>query len=105
MTLADADVELTSTSESAGDLTAAWELTDGTLTISGVDASGLEVTTTATMDGEALDLPEGSAEDAIEALPPTSSTATCDAGALALVTSMQSDEDTEPVTITYLLRR
>lgn len=98
-------VELTSESRSTGDLTGRWALAGDQLTISDIDSSGLDVTTSGTLDGEELELPEGSAEDAIEALPPTASTATCSASTLTLVTSLQSDESSEPVTMAYTLRR
>lgn len=101
---ADGD-ELTSTSTSAGELTGTWTLVDGVLTIADVDPTDLAVTTTATLDDEPLDVPAGSAEDAIEALPPTSSDAACDDGALALVTTLPGDEGDDPVSITYVLRR
>ncbi len=97
--------ELSSSSRSVGDLTARWSLAGDQLTVSDVDSSGLEVTTTGTIDGEDLDVPDGSAEDAIEALPPTVSTATCSAGTLTLVSAIQEDESSEPVSITWTLRR
>jgi hypothetical protein len=105
MTMRSDDTELTSRSESSGDLTGAWSLAGDQLTISDVDSSGLDVTTTATMDGETLDVPPASPEDAIEALPPTLSTATCADGTLVLAAALAQDEDSDPVTITYTLRR
>ena len=105
LTVAADGTELTSSSRSTGDLTGRWELAGDRLTISEVDSSGLDVTTTGTLDGEDLDVPDGSAEDAIEALPPTVSTVTCSASTLTLVSSLQEDESSEPVPITYTLRR
>ncbi|MCC2315434.1 hypothetical protein [Cellulomonas xiejunii] len=105
MTMSGDGVELTSESRSTGDLTGRWALTGDQLTISDVDSSGLDVTTSGTLDGEDLELPEGSAEDAIEALPPTASTATCSASTLTLVMSLQPDESSEPLTMAYTLRR
>ncbi|MBF0687034.1 MAG: hypothetical protein IR158_04605 [Cellulomonas sp.] len=105
MTMSGDGVELTSESRSTGDLTGRWALAGDQLTISDIDSAGLDVTTSGTLDGEELELPEGSAEDAIEALPPTASTATCSASTLTLVASLQSDESSEPVTMAYTLRR
>lgn len=105
MTMSADGSELTSTSRSTGDLTGRWTLAGDQLTISDIDSSGLDVTTTGTLDGEELEVPEGSADDAIEALPPTASTATCSASTLTLVTSLQADESSDPVTMTYTLRR
>ncbi|MBO0923195.1 hypothetical protein J1G44_01695 [Cellulomonas sp. zg-ZUI199] len=105
MTIAADGAELSSSSRSAGDLTGTWSLTDDQLTISDVDTSGLRVTTTGTLDGEELDVPDGAAEDAIEALPPTVSTATCSPSTLTLVSTLQADESSEPTTLTYTLRR
>ncbi|MFC0644968.1 hypothetical protein [Cellulomonas phragmiteti] len=97
--------ELRSTSASAGDLEGTWVLADGVLTIADVDPQDLDVTTTATLGGDPLDVPAGSAEDAIEALPPTSSTATCSPDALALTASPPADAGGDAVGITYVLRR
>jgi len=105
MTIAADGAELSSSSRSAGDLTGTWALAGDSLTISDVDTSGLRVTTTSAMNGEELDVPDGSAEDAIEALPPTASTATCSPSTLTLVSSLQADESSEPITLTYTLRR
>lgn len=96
---------LTSSATSAGDLTGTWALDGPTLVISDVDTSDLTVDTAATLDGEAVEVPAGSAEDAIEVLPPTSSTATCGPDRLALVMSLVQDEDAAPVEVTYTLRR
>ncbi|WP_152667248.1 MULTISPECIES: lipocalin family protein [Cellulomonas] len=105
MTMRSDETELTSRSESSGDLTGAWSLDGDRLTISDVDSSGLDVTTTAEMDGETLDVPPGAPEDAIEALPPTLSTATCSDDTLVLAADLTQDEGGDPVTISYTLRR
>lgn len=105
MTMSADGSELTSTSASTGDLTGAWSLEGGVLVISDVDTADLTVDTAATMDGEDLDVPAGTAQDAIEVLPPTSSTASCGPDRLALVMTLQEDEDAEPVAVTYTLRR
>ena len=105
MTLSSDGEELTSATASTGDLTGAWSLAGDLLTISDVDAAGLDVTTTATLGGESIDVPPGSAQDAIEALPPTVSTVTCGTATLTLATATVADEDSEPVSLTYTLRR
>ncbi|UZN02422.1 hypothetical protein [Cellulomonas sp. S1-8] len=99
------DSDLTSSSVSTGVLTGAWALDADSLVISDVDTSELEVATTATLDGEDLEVPDGTPEDAIEVLPPTASTASCGADRLTLQMSVLQDEDADPVSITYVLRR
>ncbi|MBO3094309.1 hypothetical protein [Cellulomonas dongxiuzhuiae] len=105
MTMSADGSELTSTSRSTGGLTGRWALAGDQLSISDIDSSGLDVTTSGTLDGEELEVPKGSADDAIEALPPTASTATCSTSTLTLVTSLQADASSDPVTMAYTLRR
>ena len=105
VTFAGDDGDLTSTAASSGDLTGVWSLEGDTLVISDVDTADLDVTTTASLDGEPVDVPAGSAEDSLEALPPTTSTASCGPARMTLVSTLVQDEDAEPVTITYTLRR
>jgi len=105
MTMRSDGAELTSTSTSTGSLAGAWTLAGDQLTISDVDTRDLDVTTTAALDDDPVDVPAGSAQDAIEALPPTVSTMTCRTGTLTLVSSLATDEDSDPVTITHTLRR
>ncbi|MCC2335536.1 hypothetical protein [Cellulomonas wangsupingiae] len=105
MTLSSDGEELTSSTASTGDLTGVWSLAGDVLTISDVDAAGLDVTTTAALGGESIDVPPGSAQDAIEALPPTVSTVTCGTATLTLATATVADEDSDPVSLTYTLRR
>lgn len=105
MALSVAGSNLTSTSVASGDLTGAWSLDGDVLVISDVDSGDLTVSTTATMDGEQIDVPAGTAGDAIGVLPPTSSTASCGADRMRLVMPVVQDEDAEPVNVTYTLRR
>ncbi len=105
MTMSAQDDDLESTTVSSGSLAGAWSLAGDQLTISDVDTSGLDVETSATMNGEELELPAGSAEDAIEVLPPTLSTVGCSADRLSLTTTLSTDEDDEHVDVVYTLRR
>lgn len=104
VTLADEGSSLESTSVAAGTLRGTWTLDGTTLVVSDVDAAGLDVTTTASLDGDDVETPD-SPDDAIGAMPPTTSTASCGPDRAELVATLQQDEDSEPVTVTTTLRR
>lgn len=105
VTMSAGGERLTSSSRSTGTLTGTWSLDGDQLVVSDVDTSDLEVTTTATTDDEDVDVPAGSAEDTIGVLPPTLSTVGCSADRASLVSTLVTDEEGEPVTLTYPLHR
>lgn len=105
VTMSAGEDRLTSTSRSTGSLTGTWSLDLGQLVISDVDTSDLEVTTTATTDEGDVDVPAGTADDAIGVLPPTLSTVGCSPDRASLVSTLVTDEEGEPVTLTYPLHR
>lgn len=105
VTFAGEGAELTSSSTSNGTLAGTWALEGDQLTVADVDPGALQVTTRAQLDGEKVDVPPGTAEDTIEALPPTLSTVGCSDDRMSLVAALATDEESEPVSVTYTLTR
>lgn len=100
-----ADGALESRTVFRGEVTGTWRLDEDQLVVEEVVTDGLEVATTATLDGDPVEVPDGSADDAVEVLPPTLSQVTCDSAELVLASTVGTDEDAQPVTLTYTLRR
>ncbi|QGQ18577.1 hypothetical protein GC089_04090 [Cellulomonas sp. JZ18] len=98
-------MEIVTEGTSTGTMTGTWALEGDQLTLSDLDTSGLTVTTTGTMNGDPIDIPEGSAEGAMQAAPPTASTVACTEDTLTLTTTSALDESSEPLSISYTLRR
>lgn len=105
VTMSAEGMELVTESTSTGTMTGSWSLEGDQLTLADLDTSGLTVTTTGSMNGEPLDIPEGSTEAAMQAAPPSASTVTCTDDALTLTTTSAVDESSEPMSLTYTLRR
>lgn len=99
---------LTYETTTAGDADGTWSATDDQVVVSDVDPRDLDVTRRATMDGEDLDVPASSDDPLatlLEGLPPTSSTGACGADRATLAMPLVQDEGSEPVVVTYTLRR
>lgn len=88
-----------------GDATGTWRLEDDQLYVEELATDGIEAETTATLGGEAVEVPDGSPDDAVEVLPPTLSAVVCDNAELSLASTIGTDEDAQPITLTYTLRR
>ncbi|QCB92807.1 hypothetical protein [Cellulomonas shaoxiangyii] len=105
VTIAAEGMEIVTESTSTGTMTGSWTLEGDQLTLADIDTSGLTVTTSGSMNGEPLEIPEGSTEAGMEAAPPTASTVTCTDDTLTLTTTSAVDESSEPVSLSYTLRR
>ncbi|MFS0704898.1 hypothetical protein AB6N23_10285 [Cellulomonas sp. 179-A 9B4 NHS] len=105
VTMSAEGMEIATQSTSTGTMTGTWAVEGDQLTLADIDTSGMTVTTTGTMNGEPFDIPEGSTEAAMDAAPPTASTATCTADTLTLTTTSAVDESSEPLSLSYTLRR
>ena len=106
----DLDVEveggaLSSRTVFRGSVTGTWRLDGEQLYVEDLTTDALEAETTATLAGEPVEVPDGSADDAVEVLPPTLSDVTCDNATLTLASTIGTDEDSQPITLTYTLRR
>lgn len=105
VTISAEGMEIVTEGTSTGTMTGTWALEGDQLTLSDLDTSALTVTTTGTMNGEEIAIPEGSAEGAIQAAPPAASTVSCTEDTLTLTTTSAVDESSEPLSISYTLRR
>lgn len=108
MTSAADGTELRYETTSSGDLRGTWSIDGDQVVVSDVDPGGLEVTRRGELDGEEIDVPpqDGDTVQAlVEGMPPTSATASCGESRATLVMPLVEDEDSEPVEITYTLRR